>query len=92
MSMKVSLSESQRTLLECAREWTDGTHDTVGVCIRGAAQHRTIGSLARMGLVEYQSHGRDVTSDGDDPGTELPIYAITPAGRAALTAARKETP
>lgn len=83
----MKLTKPQRAFLEGANECTPPDARAVrfgwsgiGARARGP-QLRIARHLSRLKLVEYVDHGRAEDSDGD----EIPIYAITAAGRAALT-------
>ena len=71
------------SMLRSARRWTDNP-ETSGVAPAGAGQATVIRALVRLGFVEYT--GEYGSSEEDDK--ERAIYAITPAGRAALDEAR----
>jgi DNA-binding PadR family transcriptional regulator len=82
----VRLTRPQRELLESADKWTDNVrHGTQGVGVHGA-QHRTIRTLEKLGLVEYIGHGTSIDGDNGDP--ERAIYAVTEAGRKAAEVKR----
>lgn len=80
------LTAAQRDLLENADECTPPNERAVrfdwsGVAVKGA-RLRTATVLCKLGLLEFVDYGR--CEDDDNGGPEVPIYAITGAGRAAL--------
>lgn len=85
------LSETQFHLLRQVQRATDGDtplqrsgEATVGgLCARGS----TIASLARRGLVTCGGVCAEVDGDGFTTADDVPWYAITAEGRAALAAA-----
>jgi len=85
------LSETQLHLLREVRRATDGDTPlqrsgevTVGgLCSRGP----TIASLVRRGLVTCGGVCAEVDGDGFTTADDVPWYAITAEGRAALAAA-----
>lgn len=91
-----AMSEQQRWLLEQVRRGTDGEtplqrsgEATIGgLCARGS----TIASLARRGFVAFGGVCAEVDGDGFTAADDVPWYAITDAGRAALDAALARCP
>jgi len=87
MNKATRINERQAYLLRQIVIATDGRHpvqlsgaaEALGLCVHGP----TVAALVRRELIECVDHVNEVDGDGRLVREDAPLYAATPAGRAA---------